>query len=73
MSLLSDSEASGDEKLEIRINQKFAGNFERDERQKELVRSKELLREVFPLCCMLSHSMCVCDVICCIVVYCGVV
>jgi protein KRI1 len=47
MSLLSDSEASdGDQKSghRLRINEKFAGQFERSERVKDLHRAKELLK-----------------------------
>jgi protein KRI1 len=47
MSLLSDSESSGDEKKvveRLKINEKFADRFERSERVKDLHRAKELLK-----------------------------
>lgn len=46
MSLLSDSEASGDEgnNVRLKVNEKFAGRFERAERVKDLHRAKELLK-----------------------------
>lgn len=47
MSLLSDSEASGDEgnnNIRLKINEKFAGRFEQAERVKDLHRAKELLK-----------------------------
>jgi protein KRI1 len=47
MSLLSDSESSSDEKkgnVRLKINEKFADRFERQERVKDLHRAKELLK-----------------------------
>lgn len=47
MSLLSDSEASGDEGIQnvrLKVNEKFADRFERQERVKDLHRAKELLK-----------------------------